>query len=74
MENVVDKMKGLAGSSNTGPALATALSTSTDVFSEGLKEWMDQLMFANAAPELNQIYENLCFLLRIEELETGLAL
>jgi hypothetical protein len=32
MENVVDKMKGLAGSSNTGPALATALSTSTDVF------------------------------------------
>jgi hypothetical protein len=59
---------------HTGPVLATALSKFADIFSEGLREWKDQLMFTNAAPELRQQYENLRLLSRIEELETGLAI
>jgi hypothetical protein len=47
-------MKGIVGSSNTRPALATALSKFMDIFSEGLKEWKDQLIFANTTPELCQ--------------------
>jgi hypothetical protein len=74
MDNVAEKLKGLAGSSNTGPLLATALSKFADIFSEGLREWKDQQMFTSAAPELRQRYENLRLLSRIEELETGLAI
>jgi hypothetical protein len=74
MDNVAEKLKGLGGSSNTGPVLATALSKFAGIFSEGLREWKDQLMFANAASELRQRYENLRLLSRIEELETGLAI
>jgi hypothetical protein len=74
MDNVAEKLKGLGGSSNTGPLLATALSKFADIFSEGLREWKDQLMFASAAPELRQRYDNLHLLSRIEELETGLAI
>jgi hypothetical protein len=66
-------MKGIVGSSNTRPALATALSKFMDIFSEGLKEWKDQLIFANTAPELCQ-RENLRLLLCIEGLESGLAI
>ena len=74
MDTVAEKLKGLGGSSNTGPVLAIALSKLADIFSEGLREWKDQLMFASAAPELRQRYDTLRLLSRIEELETGLAI
>jgi hypothetical protein len=35
MENVVDKMKGLVGSSNMGPAHATAQPKFADIFPKG---------------------------------------
>jgi len=54
MENVVENMKGMVGASHTETALATALSKFVDIFFDGLKEWKDQQMLANAAPELCQ--------------------
>jgi hypothetical protein len=69
MENVAEKMKGMVGAAQTGTALTTALSKFADIFSDGLKEWKDQQMPPNAAPELRQRYDNLCLLSCIEELE-----
>jgi len=74
MENVAEKMKGMVGAAQTGTALATALSKFADIFSDGLKEWKDQQMLANAAPELHQRYENLRLLSHIEELEARLPI